>query len=305
MLFRNLTLFRFVPDATLAESLDAALGEHVLKPVPPLAMFSRGWVSPYGRGAEALALAQGPYLMLALGGEDRILPPAVVNEALAEKIAAATEQHGRPPGGRERKRMREDVLTDLIPRAFVRPSRLGGYLDLERGWLAIDTASRKAAESFVSALRETLGSFAAIPPDPAEAPRSLLTAWLRDAALPSPWRLGEECEMKDPVERGAVVRCRRQDLTADEVGEHLKSGKQASMLELAFDERVSFVLDEQLVMRKLKFLESATAELEGSDRDSAAAEMDARFAVLSLTLAPLLDALASEFKLAAPGSRTS
>lgn len=303
MLFRNLTLFRFVPDAGLATALDAALPDHQLKPVAPLAMASRGWVSPYGRESNVLSHALGSYRLLTLGGEDRLLPPAVVNEAVALKVAALAADRGRPPGARDRKRLREDVLHDLMPRAFVRPSRLAGYLDLELGWLAIDSASRKTAEGFVAALREALGSFAAIPLDPGESPRAALTGWLRETELPASWQLGEECELKDPVDRGAVVKCRRQDLAADEVRGHLKSGKQATMLEFAFDDHVVFVLDELLVLRKLRFLDAVTAELEATDRDSVAAEIDARFAVMALTLAPLFASLERVFKLAAANAR--
>ncbi|MEO6066335.1 MAG: recombination-associated protein RdgC [Lysobacterales bacterium] len=303
MLFRNLTLFRFVPDPGLAAALETALPAHRLKPVAPLTMASRGWVSPYGRDSDVLSHALGNSRLLALGGEDRLLPPAVVNEAVALKVAALAADRGRPPGARDRKRLREDVLHDLMPRAFVRPSRLAGYLDLDRGWLAIDSASRKTAEGFVAALRETLGSFAAVPLDAGESPRASMTAWLRDGNLPKLWQLGEECELKDPVDRGAVVKCRRQELAADEVRAHLKSGKQATMLEFAFDDHVVFVLDELLVLRKLRFLDTVTAELESADRDSVATEIDARFAVMSLTLAPLFEALEVVFKLAAADAR--
>ena len=66
--------------------------------------------------------------------------------------------------------------------------------------------------------------------------------------------LGDECELRDPAEAGAVVRCRRQDLESDEVREHLKSGKQVFQLGLEYDERVSFVLGEDLTVRKLRFV---------------------------------------------------
>jgi len=298
MLFRNLTLFRFPPDPSLPAELEKALPAHARRPVAPLAMSSRGWVSPYGRDSEVLQHGLASLRYLVLGSEDRLLPPAVVNEAVAEKVATLSAERGRAPGARERKRVRDEVLLDLMPRAFVRPSRLAGYLDAARGWLVIDSASRKAAEAFVSHLRDTLGSFAAVPLDPAEAPRAQFTGWMRDGDLPKSWQLGEECELRDPVDRGAVVKCRRQDLAADEVREHLKAGKQVSQLEFVFDQRVAFVLDEALVLRKLRFLDTVTAELEGTDRESQAAELDARFAVMSLTLAPLFDALDGVFKLA-------
>ena len=58
MFFRNLTLFRF-PTTTKLDDLDTGLEECQLKPVGPLELSSRGFISPFGRDAEALSHRQG------------------------------------------------------------------------------------------------------------------------------------------------------------------------------------------------------------------------------------------------------
>src|SRR5690606_19494715 len=121
-----------------------------------------------------------------------------VNETLAQKIAAIAEKEGRRPGGKERKRLKEEVISELLPRAFIRPSRLSAYLDGKNGWFVVDSASRKAAEDAVSQVREALGRFPATPMAPAESPRGLMTGWLIDGKLPPGLVLGEECERRDP-----------------------------------------------------------------------------------------------------------
>jgi recombination associated protein RdgC len=300
MLFRNLTLFRFPSSLRPAlEQLDEHLPEAALKPVGPLELSSRGFVSPFGRGEDALSHRIGDAVLLTLGGEDKILPSAVVNEVLAQKLDALREREGRHPGGRERKRIKDEVLTDLLPRAFARPSRMNGYLDLAQGWLVVDTASRKAAEAFVTALREALGSFPALPVNAESSPRALLTAWISGEPLPKGFELGDECELRDPVDSGAIVKCRRQELDSDEVREHLKAGKQVFHLALVFEERLEFVLGEDMVVRKLRFLDTVTEALERDDRDSLRAEIDATFALMSGELRHLLARLAEEFSLSA------
>jgi recombination associated protein RdgC len=292
MFFRNLTLFRF-PTAIndSFENLDEQLAEHVLKPVGPLELSSRGFVSPFGRGDAALHHRVGNALLLTLGSEDKLLPSSVVNAVLAEKLEHIQETEGRRPGGRERKRIKDEVLTDLLPRAFSRPSRSSGYLDLENGWAVLDTSSRKNAENFVSAVREALGSFPAVPVNAETSPRALMTAWIAGEPLPDGFVLGDECELRDPVDSGAIVKCRRQELEAEEVREHLKCGKQAFQVALVFEDRLSFVLGEDLVIRKLKFLEAATESLEQGDRDSQRDEIDAVFALMSGELKILLKRL--------------
>ncbi len=305
MFFRQLTLFRFPKSAaeTLGDGLAKRLKKHHLRACGPLEAQTRGWVSPYGRGDDALLHQLGAFTLLTLGGEDKLLPPAVLNESVAQKIETLEGQRGKRVGGRERKRLRDEALHDLLPKAFVRPSRLSGYLDAKAGWLLVDSASRKQAEGFLTVLRETVDSFPAIPPDPEESPRALMTGWLTGAKLPEGFGLGDECELKDPSDQGAIARCRRQDLESDEVREHLKSGKQVTQLGVVVDERVSFTLGEDLSVRKLRFLDAVTAELEGTDRDSPRSEIDARFAVMSLTLKPVLERLDSVFRLPRPSDR--
>lgn len=298
MLFRNLTLFRFASSVRDAlEGLPERLPEHALTALGPLELSTRGFVSPFGRNHEALSHRVGDCLLLNLGGEDKILPSVVVNEVLASKIDVIREQEGRSPGGKERKRLKDEVLTDLLPRAFAKPSRVPAYLDLANGWLVVDSSSRKNAEAVVSAIREALGSFPALPVNAESSVRALMTGWLAGEPLPKDFMLGEECELRDPVDSGAIVKCRRQELDSEEIREHLKVGKQCFQLELVFAERLSFVLGEDLVVRKLKFLETATESLEKDDRQSLEAELDATFALMSGELRVLLERLESELSL--------
>ena len=298
MLFRNLTLFRFpLSLRPKLEKLDKHLDKAALKPLGPLELSSRGFVSPFGRGEDALSHRVGDGLLLTLGGEDKLLPSAVVNEVLAQKVDAVRDRTGRDPGGRERKRLKDEVLTDLLPRAFARPSRVNGYLDLRLGWLVVDTSSRKVAESFVTAVREALGSFPALPVNAESSPRAQLTSWIAGEGVPKGFALGDECELRDPVDAGAVIKCKRQELDSSEVREHLKAGKQGFQLAMVFDEKLSFVLGEDMVVRKLKFLD--IAELERDERESLRDEIDASFAFMSGELARLLERLTDEFSLSA------
>ena len=302
MFFRNLTLFRFSPAvATDLKRLDEALGGHRLRPCGPLEMFTRGFVAPVGRGEEMrLTHAVKHCTLLTIGGEDKLLPAAVINEELHRKVQKIAEEEGRKVGGRERKRIKEDLLAELLPRAFVRNSRMAAYVDRHNGWLVLDTSSRKSAENALTQMREALGSFPAVPLAPEEGPRVLMTDWLANGHLPEGLTLGDECELRDPATAtGAIARCRRQDLESEEIKEHLRNGKQVFLLGLTFDERISFVLGEDLIIRKLKFLDVVMDELGDSQQD-ATAEMDASFALLTLELERLLGKLEAWFGLPRP-----
>ncbi|MEP6938767.1 MAG: recombination-associated protein RdgC [Rudaea sp.] len=304
MWFRNLTLFRFSPSVAKAlKSLDQDLAEKRLRACGPLELETQGFVSPYGRSEEILVHRVGKFALMSIGSEAKLLPMSVINEELTLKLEKIEHKTGKRPGSRERKRLKEEVLTDLLPRAFIRVSKRNGYLDTEQGWFVIDTASRKSAEEGVTLLRDALGSFPATPMAPEEAPRVLMTDWLGKGELPKGLVLGDECELRDPVESGAVVRCRRQELETDEIREHLKSGKQVFQLGLVFEDRLAFSLGEDLVIRKLRFLDQVQDSLGEGERENATAELDAVFALMSLELRRLFAKLEEWFGIPRPTDR--
>ncbi|HET9819487.1 MAG TPA: recombination-associated protein RdgC [Rhodanobacteraceae bacterium] len=303
MFFRNLTLFRFSSStAKSLAKLDGALATHALRPCGPLEVATRGFVSPFGPDSEALSHTIGKATLVTLGIEEKLLPAAVVNAELGKRLRKEAERRGRPVGGRQRRAIKAEILDILLPQAFVRPSRLNAWLDSKNGWLVLDTASRKAAEAALTALREALGSFPAQPLAAAETPRALMTDWLGSGKLPDGLALGDECELRDPA-GSAVIRCRHQELESSEVRAHLKQGKQVFQLGLQFEDRASFVLGEDLVIRKLRFLDVVQDSLDADGRDSAEAELDARFALMTLELERLFNGMEKWFGLQRPDAK--
>ncbi|MER3547356.1 MAG: recombination-associated protein RdgC, partial [Rhodanobacteraceae bacterium] len=119
MLFRNLTLFRFSSEvAKTLDDLESALAEHALRPCGPLESVTRGFVSPFGPDSQVLTHKIGHATLFTLGAQEKLLPASVVNAELAERLRKAAEQRGRPASGRERKRLKAEVLDALLPRAF-------------------------------------------------------------------------------------------------------------------------------------------------------------------------------------------
>ena len=72
---------------------------------------------------------------------------------------------------------------------------------------------------------------------------------------------------------------------------------------LIYRERLGFVLDDMLTVRKFKLLDLAVESLEGSDRESARAELDARFALMVLEVKQLLIDLEKTFSVHRPAGK--
>lgn len=297
MFFKNLTFFRF-PAALDFSEVDTLLPHSLLRPVGPLEMTSRGFISPFGREEKTDFSGRiDDVLWLSVGAEEKILPAVVVNDLVARKIEEIEEKEGRRPGGRERKRLKDDMLHELLPRAFVKGSRTDALIDTRSGYIAVDTSSRKVAETVVSDVRGLLGSFPAMPVNAEVAPRSILTGWIAGKDMPAGLELGEECELKDPAEGGAVVKCQKQELRCAEIDKHLDAGKQVTRLALTFEDNLSFVLGDDLTVRKLKFLDGALDQLEDSEGEGRRMELDARFALQAGEIRRLFLILEEAFQL--------
>jgi recombination associated protein RdgC len=195
---------------------------------------------------------------------------------------------------REKQELRDQLVQELLPRALTR-SRLGyAYLDPVAGWMVVDSASPRAVEDITGSLRETLDSLPVAPPKVKQSVAAVMTAWLTEGQAPAEFALGDICELREGGDTGGVVRCRGQDLTGDEIRAHLEAGKQVTRLGLIWNDRVAFVLDESLVVRRLQFLDVVRESL----RDIAEAPealFDAEFALMAGELALLLPRLLEVF----------
>lgn len=304
-MFKNLTLFQLSPKATRA-ALDAPfadrLAQNPLRDVGPQELSTHGFVSPFGDDPNAAYThTVGTYTLFAVGGQHRLLPGGVVNAAVKAKIAKIQQETGRKIGRKERQSFKDEVINELLPKAFIRTSRAQAYLDHSEGWVVIDTGSTKAAEALVSTVRLALDTFPAVPVLAEESVRAILTQWITEGVLPEGLAFGDSCELKDPASKpAATARIRNQDLGTDDVREHLKSGKQVSQISLVFQERLRFTLTDELVFKQFKLLEQATASLGNTERGDAATELDAQFALLTLEVDQLLEQAKTWFKIGRP-----
>ncbi len=295
MWFRNLQLYRLIETFKHSpESLHEALSGRVFKPCAGLDTYSMGWVPPAGRETSQLVHMCNGRMMLCMRREDRILPATVIREHVEEKAEAISLAESRPVGRKEKQQIKDEVVTDLLPRAFTRSSHMFAYIDPQEGWAVVDAGTAKKAEELLSALRETLGSLKLKPLAVNNAPSSVLTRWL-ETTTPPGFELGDECELKEPVDKGGVMRGRRMDLASAEVKSHLDAGMQVAKLAVEWQERISCVLCDDLGIRRLRFLDLIMEEAADVDTEDAAARFDADFALMGMELARFIPAVVEAY----------
>lgn len=284
MFFKNCTLLRLPADFTLPEEIESALAEHPLRSPGPLELETRGFLSPFGRDGHVLAHPTCGCTLLTVGTDSRMLPISVLRDAIDARIAEHEMKTGRKPGKRLRNEFRELALGELLPRAFIKRARTAAYFDASAHLLVIDTASSKVAENVASAIRDALGSFPARPLSTEASLSLLMSEWLISGELPTGFELGDEAQLKDPSDTSEVARFSHHDLTSDEVREHARCGKQVTQLGLIFDGRIGFVLDTQMRLRKVSFLDVVAEQLDAQDGADPDQILDAEFALMSMEL---------------------
>ncbi len=289
MWFKNLCFYKLESEFPFdAENLEQRLERHVFQPCGKLDLDSGGWTAPIGDGHESLVHAANGYLMVCLKEEGKILPAAVIKEALTERVQLIEEQEMRKVRKREKDRLKDEVLLDMLPRAFSRSRRTYAYIDPHDGWLVVDAPSWKKAEELTERLRDALGSLPIVPPQLDTAPQAVMTRWLATDQVPPDFSIGDECVLTDPQLEGAEVRCKRLDLTSSEVKTHLKAGKLVSRLSLDWQERMRFVLDADMSVKRLKFSDVVQDDSGDMEAENEAERFDSDFSIMTLELARLI-----------------
>jgi len=296
MWFKNLAIYRFTePFTSTSAELEQKLQQTPFRPCGSHDEFSFGWTAPLGKASEALVHANNGFMMICAQKEEKVIPASVINEMLQEKISEIEEREARKLPGKERTRIKDELIFDLLPRAFSFSRKTFAYIDSQGGWLVVDAASPKKAEDLLSQLRKCLGSLPVVPIGASIKAAPIMTHWLHNHDAPSDITIQDECELRSLEEEGAIIRCKRHDLALPEIKNHLDNGKQVIKLAMSWADRLSFVLDENLLVKRLKFLDliqEQAAEIETFDDIE---QFDADFSIMSAELAQFFPRLLELF----------
>ncbi|MBF6615513.1 MAG: recombination-associated protein RdgC [Candidimonas sp.] len=297
MWFKNLLVYRLTQDVAFeAAALETALATKTARACGTQELSTYGFVAPLGSGDEApLVHTSHGFFLIASSKEERILPGSVVKAALQKKIKQIEAEQSRKVYKKERDQIKDEIVQEFLPRAFVRTTRTVAAIAPALGLVLVDASSYKRAEDLLSTLREAIGSLPVRSLSVKIAPSATMTGWLREQKAAEGFFMLDDCVLHDTHEDGGMVRCKRQDLTSEEIQHHLEAGKQVTQLALGWQDKLSFVLDDKLVIKRLRFddLLQEQAEQDGGDDDLG--QQDASFVLMMLTFSDFLPALIEAF----------
>lgn len=282
MWFKNLYLFKLESEFELSpEELNEELANKLFKECQPTQRESLGWVPPLGRNSESLTHAANGYILVTMARQERLLPASVVREEMEQRVADIQLEEDRKVSNKEKKDMREAIEFEFLPRAFLRTQKMDTWIDPKGQWVVVNTSSATRAEEMATLLRKTLGSFPVAPVESENTPASSMTKWLQQGVLPTPFDFAQDCELKSEGDEAGVVAFKKHELMVDEVVSNLNVGKYVSKLGLIWDEKIQFILTEDLQVTRVKFLDVLEEQMQDEDPQSHAERLDIEFALMT------------------------
>jgi len=290
-MFKNVTLFKIqLPQPMLVATLDEALKRNEFLPCGPVQEKSIGWAPPRAANGAMVEPVDG-HLIVKLLIETKSVPTKLLKEKTDEACAKIEETTGRKPGKKERREITEEVRMALLPNAFPKQKAALGWIDPERGILAIDTASTGVSYDFLSLLIKAVDGVKIYFVQYGQSPSSVMSSWLFkydeiDSENHANFDIGRACQLDANDESKAKVRYTNIALDTEEVKEHIRSGKSAVKLALEYMGRLSFVLTESATLTKIAFADSVFV-----DRPDDEDIFDADVALFTGEMRPLIQDL--------------
>jgi recombination associated protein RdgC len=285
MFFRNLIAHRLPAGLKLdIPALEEKLAKLTMQPCGNMDRETLGWVSP--RGNDRLVYVLNQQVLITLGQEAKLLPSSVVNQFAEEKAAEIEEQQGFRLGRKQMRELKEQVTDELLPRAFVRRRTTWAWIDPVNGWLVVDAATHAKAEVVLETLSRSVDDLPVKLLRTELSPSRAMTDWLLSGEAPAGFTIDRDLELCASEEGKPTVRYVHHDLEGNEIAAHIGAGKQATKLGMTWNDRISFVLGEQMEVKRLAFLDILKEQAEQGE--SADEQFDMDFALMSGEVAKLL-----------------
>ncbi|MDH3001663.1 recombination-associated protein RdgC [Chelonobacter oris] len=275
------------------QTLDAALPNQAFFPCGSHDQSKFGWAKPL-KDSDLLYFCVNGQILLLAQKEEKILPSHVVKQALDERIDALEEKERRKLSKVEKQTLKDDVINELLPRAFSKKQQTALWIDSVNDLIYLNAASAKRAEETLALLRKSLGSLPVVPLAFANDPSAVMTDWIANDTLPSWLTALDEAELISTTDE-AVIRCKQQALDSDEMQNHFAAGKQISKLALEWEAHLSFIFQQDGSLKRLKFADNVREKNDDILKEDYAQRFDADFILMTGILAQLSERLLDAF----------
>lgn len=260
-MIKNAILYRVSSPTLLSvAAIEVGLQGHAFVPCGPTQEKAYGFVPPRGHAHGALVESVGGQLIMKLMTETKSVPAPVIGRMVDEKVEHIFQDTGRKPGKKETRDLKDDARNALLPTAFPSQSSTLIWIEPAAGLLVVGASGQHKADDVVTCLVQAIEGLQVSLLTTQLSPTAAMADWLVSQEAPAGFNVDRACELRACDESKAVVRYGSHRLDTDEVKHHIEGGKMPTELALTWNDRVSFVLEDGLQLKRIAFLDVVFAE---------------------------------------------
>lgn len=265
--FKSFIIFNMDLPPKMANNVEAAVMERRATNPSGVEWHRTGFIPPCADDVLVQQL-HGGAVALALMKSERILPGAVIREATETAVIDTEEKEGRRVSRKERQIIKERVVDELLPKAFIK--RTVTRVLICYPYLLIEASSVSRAEDALTVLRQVIDIGRCRHLNPVKAPHEQYTAWVADGSAPHPFTIGAGFRMCQTGAESKVISGSNVDPT-DEAIQQLVGQHTVSRLDLTWaseEQSLMMTVDSNLTVSKVKWPSEMFAS-SGEEEDKA------------------------------------
>lgn len=121
-----------------------------------------------------------------------------------------------------------------------------------------------------------------------------LTERVRSGEPPISLMFGNDVTLKSFLEEGGTVTVRNQEIICDEIASHIETGKVVTKLALNWQDRISFVLNDNVTIGRIRFSDTLKEQNDDINREYFAQRFDADFVLYTGELMTLMNTMITD-----------
>ncbi len=275
-MFRNLTLFAspkgWQPDATMIRNNLSAPN-----------ILGSGWTIV--RDDEPYINVFGQIFMV-LETQKKLLPTSVVNKEAKLRFAKFVEKFGEDSLTKATKReIKNSVLEELYKKAFITSTFTKVWINPKDGILGIDSISDSRIDEVFKYLMAL--DFKGTRLKTEIIPSSFMVNLMLSEEELTNFTADRSCELKG--DEGRSVKYKNEPLDTDDVKDHISQGKRPVNLAMTYNNKISFVLHDNLGIGKIGLI-----DIESQEAESKEEQFDNDFTLITSECTELIKALTVE-----------
>ncbi|EPE37180.1 recombination-associated protein RdgC [Candidatus Photodesmus anomalopis] len=252
---KNLIIYDIINELNLFKSeslnnLNNLLKENQFKPCGRTDKIKIGFIQPIEK---TFIHSFSDNLMFRALKQTKSISYSAFKKQFSEKIKKSEERKQRSLNKKELKNLKEDLIIDLLPYTLPVDKFTNMFTFHSNKYLLIESANYNSAEEYTNLLRKAIGS---LPIQPIKSSykkiETIMTEWVKTGDLPDCFSLGTSAVLKSQTD-GALIQCKNQELTSDEVLKHIELNKMVTQLTINWKEKISFNIKNDFSLTRIKF----------------------------------------------------